>query len=279
MPKAPCARLMKFINPSVTDRPTDRTNNSIPKANPSNSTMTILPITIKTRALWMWISKRYSRPCRIDPGYRSSGQPRGCQAERKPVVICGPGGCGKTARAARRGARRLISPFASTGYDRLMPVSTPAASADRIAACPRLKRGRARPGLLGAVQRVLHIRDLVDDDVLQLAINLLNLADVDRLNHVARLGLDGHRPARALPRHALGRCHEDVAAGSAIGLLHHLVDEVHAVIPADREQVGSAPIVRLAIAGDELVVERVVALKRVVEGGDDAARRLAHAFE
>ena len=30
MPKAQCARLMKFIIPSVTDSPTDRRNSSMP---------------------------------------------------------------------------------------------------------------------------------------------------------------------------------------------------------------------------------------------------------
>ena len=37
---------MKFINPSVTDRPTESTNNSIPKANPSKRMMAICLITI-----------------------------------------------------------------------------------------------------------------------------------------------------------------------------------------------------------------------------------------
>lgn len=45
MPNAPCARLTKFISPSVTDRPTDRTNNSIPKANPSKRTIAAWPAT------------------------------------------------------------------------------------------------------------------------------------------------------------------------------------------------------------------------------------------
>src|SRR2546426_9592147 len=35
MAKLQCARLTKFIMPSVTDRPTDRRNNSIPYASPS----------------------------------------------------------------------------------------------------------------------------------------------------------------------------------------------------------------------------------------------------
>src|SRR5262245_47623204 len=39
MAKAQCARLMKFIMPSVTDNPTDRTNSSTPKAKPSNRTL------------------------------------------------------------------------------------------------------------------------------------------------------------------------------------------------------------------------------------------------
>src|SRR6185437_4088251 len=38
MAKAQCARLTKFIRPSVTDRPTDSKNNNIPYAMPSNRT-------------------------------------------------------------------------------------------------------------------------------------------------------------------------------------------------------------------------------------------------
>ena len=57
-----------------------------------------------------------------------------------------------------------------------------------------------------------------------------------------------------------------VAAGVAIGLLQRLVDEVHAVIAADREEVRAAAHVGVAIGVDELLVGRIVALERVVEG-------------
>src|SRR5262245_18298101 len=43
MAKAQCARLTKFIIPSVTDRPTDSRNSSIPYANPSNRTPSMGP--------------------------------------------------------------------------------------------------------------------------------------------------------------------------------------------------------------------------------------------
>ena len=107
----------------------------------------------------------------------------------------------------------------------------------------------------------------------------LHLADVDGLDDVAGLGVDRHRPARALPGHALGRLDQGVAAGVAVGLLQRLVDQVHAVIAADREEVRVAAVVGRLIGGDELLVHRVVALQRVVEGGDDAVGGVAHALE
>src|SRR5712691_133763 len=44
MAKLQCARLMKFIMPSVTDSPTERMNSNIPYASPSKSTPTMGPI-------------------------------------------------------------------------------------------------------------------------------------------------------------------------------------------------------------------------------------------
>src|SRR5690606_37928250 len=96
---------------------------------------------------------------------------------------------------------------------------------------------------VGPVQWVLYLRNFADDDVLQLAVNLLHLADIDGLHVVARIGVDAHRAARALPRHALGGFDQRVAGRIAIRGLQRLVDQVHAVITADREQVGAAAVV------------------------------------
>src|SRR5690606_12010262 len=49
---------MKFISPSVTVSPTDRTKSSIPKAKSSNSTMTILLNTNPPHHLVDWIPAR-----------------------------------------------------------------------------------------------------------------------------------------------------------------------------------------------------------------------------
>src|SRR5919109_1233368 len=111
MPNAPCARLTKFINPSVTVKPTDRTKSSIPKAKPSNRTMASWLITVLS-------------------------------------------------------IRQL---------------------------------SLARTLLCRSVERVLHVRDLFNDDVLKLVADLLHLADIDRLDDIAGLGVDRHRSARALP--------------------------------------------------------------------------------
>src|SRR5882762_5709859 len=53
------------------------------------------------------------------------------------------------------------------------------------------------------LDRVLDVLDLVDLDVEQLALDLLDPADVDRLDDVACFRIDRDRPARAFPLHAL----------------------------------------------------------------------------
>ncbi len=54
------------------------------------------------------------------------------------------------------------------------------------------------------------------------------------------------------------------------------VDQVHAVIAADREEVGIA--LEVGVVGlDEALVQRVVEIVVVIAGGDDAERVVAHA--
>src|SRR5215470_1656853 len=135
------------------------------------------------------------------------------------------------------------------------------------------------PWLAAARPRgVLHVLDLVEWNVDQLAADLLHPSDVDRLYDVTRLGIDRHRAARAVPFQALGGRDQRVAVGLAAGLLQGLVDGVHAVIAADREEVGVTPV-HLVEHLAELDVTRILALVVVVPRRDDAEARVAHALE
>src|SRR5512134_242137 len=78
------------------------------------------------------------------------------------------------------------------------------------------------------------VRNSVERHVYELVADLLDAANVDRLHHVARLGVDRHRAARAFPLQALRRRDHRLAVGVALGLLQRLVDRVHAVVAADR---------------------------------------------
>src|ERR1044072_3656740 len=63
------------------------------------------------------------------------------------------------------------------------------------------------------LDRILDVLDLVELDIDDLAVDLLNAADVDGLDDVARLRIDRDRPARAFPGHALDRSDEGFAVG------------------------------------------------------------------
>src|SRR6185295_18314151 len=114
MANAPCARLTKFINPSVTASPQASTNSSMPYATPSN---------------------------------------------------------------------RMVA----------MAIPFP----------PPFDGGGWRSLFLRGLHRVLDVGDGGELDVVEFAADLLDLADVDVLDDVARLGIDRDRPARAFPCHAL----------------------------------------------------------------------------
>ena len=106
-----------------------------------------------------------------------------------------------------------------------------------------------------------------------------HLADVDVLHDVAGLRIDRHRAARAFPLHALGSGDQRVAVGLAAGLLERLVDEVHAVIAADREEVGVA--LELGIERlDEVLVHLGLVVVVVVPGADAMpSASVAHALD
>src|SRR6187402_3380886 len=91
-------------------------------------------------------------------------------------------------------------------------------------------QGRSRPPLYPCPGRplLLHLQRILDRiegrelDVVELALHLLDLADVDVLDDVAGLRIDRDRAARALPFHALHRIDQGVAVGLAAGLLERL---------------------------------------------------------
>src|SRR6478672_11009770 len=77
------------------------------------------------------------------------------------------------------------------------------------------------------LDRILHVGDRRELDVVELASGLLDLADIDVLDDVAGLRIDRDRAARARPAHAFHGIDEGFAA-DAVGLLQAFVEEVHA---------------------------------------------------
>src|SRR5882757_11073431 len=104
------------------------------------------------------------------------------------------------------------------------------------------------------LHRILNVLDLVDLQVAQAIGCLLDLLDVDGENDVARLRVDLDRTARALPLHAFGRRDQRVTVGFAAGLLQRLVDQVHAVVPADRKDIRIALVVDVKRLGECLAL-------------------------
>src|SRR5437764_15426057 len=103
---------------------------------------------------------------------------------------------------------------------------------------PRWGRDQTAAGqgtlLLRGLGRILDGLESSELDVVELVADLLDLADVDVLHDVARLRIDRDRAARAFPRHALHGADERIALGRAVGFLERRVDEMHAVVAADR---------------------------------------------
>src|SRR5437762_5045336 len=118
--------------------------------------------------------------------------------------------------------------------------------------------------------RVLHVLDLVELDVPELAVLHLAAADVDVLHDVARLAIDRHRTARAHPREALRRLDELAAGRVAAGLPERLVDHVHAVVAVHGHEVGPLALVRLHEGLDVRPVLRRIVRGRIMVRGDRA---------
>src|SRR6266540_137852 len=112
----------------------------------------------------------------------------------------------------------------------------------------------ASPSLLG-LAGILHRLEGREFDVVEFAVDLLDLADVDVLHDVAGLRIDRDRATGAFPLHTLHRLDQRIAVGLAAGLLQRLVDQADAVIPADRHEAG-ARIEGLLVGRDEFLVCR-----------------------
>src|SRR5207247_10043825 len=80
--------------------------------------------------------------------------------------------------------------------------------------------------LHAGLERILDVIDLVELDVDDLSANFLHSPDIDGLDDVARLLIDRHRAARALPGHSLGGVDATLAVGLDAGLFDRRVDEV-----------------------------------------------------
>src|SRR5262249_24777895 len=118
-------------------------------------------------------------------------------------------------------------------------------------------------------RRIPDVLDLFERDVDDLPPHLLHPPDIDLLHPAPGIGVDRHRSARALPLQPLGCPDQGIAVGFPARLLQRLVDGVHAVIAADREEVGVAAV-HFVEQLDELDVERSVALVVVMPRRDDA---------
>src|SRR5260221_13838288 len=110
----------------------------------------------------------------------------------------------------------------------------------------------ASPSLL-RLAGILHRLKSREFDVVEFAVDLLDLADVDVLDDVAGFRIDRDRAARAFPLHALHRLDQRVAVGLAAGLLQLLKDQTNAVITAHRHK-ARARTVRLIARGAGSVV-------------------------
>src|SRR5215472_8951770 len=131
----------------------------------------------------------------------------------------------------------------------------------------------------GSDAGVLEVLDLVEFDVVELAVDHLALADVDVLHDVARGGIDGHRSPRTRPGHALHCLDDLLAVGRATGLLQRFVDEMHAVVASNGHEVGPHTAVGLHERVDVCLVLGRVVRRRVVLRSDHPERGRADRFE
>src|SRR5882757_3272192 len=82
-----------------------------------------------------------------------------------------------------------------------------------------------RPGMTSHAASLLGLAGVLDGveglelDIVELAVDLLDLADIDVLHDVAGIRVDRDRAARAFPLHPLHGLDQAIAVGLAAGLL------------------------------------------------------------
>src|SRR4051794_12537508 len=127
----------------------------------------------------------------------------------------------------------------------IAPTAAGSRRAPRRPACTgRRSPSGSRSSLLARLYWVLDRFEGRELHVSELAVDLLDLPQIDVVNDVARFGIDSERPARAFEAHSLHGPDQQVAVGLACGFPQHLVDEVHAVIGADADEVGAKAGIR-----------------------------------
>src|SRR5215467_9062566 len=108
-------------------------------------------------------------------------------------------------------------------------------------ACARpastLSRAHSSAGsvLHAGLDRILDVFHLVDFDIDRPIADLVDPADIDRLDDVAGFRVDRDRAAGTLPGHPLGGRDQRLAVRLAAGLFERFINQVHAVVAADRE--------------------------------------------
>src|SRR5438477_4983308 len=124
---------------------------------------------------------------------------------------------------------------------------------------------------------VLDLRDRLELDIGKSAVHLLDPAQIDVLDNVARLRIDRDRAARAfrvLP--GLEKIHRFVGGELALCRLDHVEDRRHAVPAADREHVGDRLLgVDLVPGGEKRLVLWPGRRARIIAGADNAEREVA----
>src|SRR5882762_9630889 len=132
---------------------------------------------------------------------------------------------------ARLASSRFLahSPAKRSTYRECRPAPSPRSCGERVGV-------RGKPQAQISLLRLAGVLDGLEGrefDVVELAVDLLYLADVDVLHDVAGFRIDRDRAARAFPLHPLHGLDQTSAVGLAAGLLERLVDQMDAVIAAD----------------------------------------------
>src|SRR6516225_10346660 len=142
-------------------------------------------------------------------------------------------------------------------------------------------KSRARPGSLRRVEffpGVLDHRDRRDLDIGKLSVLLLEAPDIDVLDDVAGLGFAHDWPARAVwvfPVLELWHCL--VAGELSLRRFDQIEDRHHSVPGIDRQEIRDRAVGIFPLPGREKVrVSRSLAYGRIIAGGDQAQRRIAH---